>query len=330
MNTILDQLSTTINPITGRTRAPSTAKNYLYNVSKLSRHFTSEPISLDNLDFLLNAATLIKYINLSYAKTTAKNHLTSIIAVLQVQNEDKYTDAINIYLKGLDSLVKEIISTTEIQTKTPKQTENWTTMKSLKKVATQYHKLLNDRGVFKKTYDSLPLKDRKKLTYWLIASLYTSAGNPPVRATYANMSIITEKNYIALKPEELHTNYLVLGKKNQKYFSFNSFKNVRYTGLTKVPVARALNRVLNKYFKLFSTPPEQLLINNVGMPMNEANLSATFTKVFDPTGKHITLNLVRHIFISELLKDDKFIDEKKHNADMMMHTTSTQELYRKK
>ena len=329
---LAEQLTSIINPKTGKPRAASTTKNYLYNLNKLSRVFnTGEPISPENMDFLLHSDTINKYVIATYSMLSSKNYLNAIIAVLQVQQEDKYIDAIYEYTLQLNMLTDDIIATTEIQTKTPHQIANWTSIKELQKVTATYSKYLREKGAYKKQYSTLTFKEKKFMQYWLIGSLYVCCkDNPPVRATYARMRIISEKEYKTMPAGDLKSNYLVIAPKNKKYFSFSTFKNVDSFGLKQVQVGKQLNRVLNSYFKLFTETPTHLLNTLSGTPMKEEALSAIISKIFEPTGKHVTLNLLRHIFVSDFLEADKFIEEKKEVADKMMHSTATQELYRKK
>ena len=60
--------------------------------------------------------------------------------------------------------------------------------------------------------------------------------------------------------------------------------------------------------------------------MSENTLSKYIVKVFDPSGKHITLNLLRHIFISENVDLEK-IKKEKETAEKMMHSSDMQKDY---
>tara|TARA_R110000796_G_C14400328_1_gene417532 strand:+ start:343 stop:534 length:192 start_codon:yes stop_codon:yes gene_type:complete len=62
--------------------------------------------------------------------------------------------------------------------------------------------------------------------------------------------------------------------------------------------------------------------------MNENGLTKYLGKVFSPTGKLISVNMLRHIFISSKFKPE--LNEKQIIADKMGHSTKQQELYIKK
>ena len=63
--------------------------------------------------------------------------------------------------------------------------------------------------------------------------------------------------------------------------------------------------------------------------MNSNQLSKYISKTFSPTGKKITANQLRHIYISEK-HPVEVNDSKSKTADKMMHSVSTQEKYSKK
>jgi len=328
MNELTELLTKTPNPNTGKTRAASTSKNYILNVNKLAKALTSHGVALNNLEFLKDHAQVTAYIHANYKIKTQKNYFIAVSALLQSIKDDSYIPANSAYLSEITHLVEQINNTEVLQEKSATQAQNWTTFKKLQKVPRDYHKYLNGKGVFKKTYEDLSVNEKKILKYWLISSLYTSDGNPPVRANYAPMKIITNTKYDSLSEEEKHHNYLILSKKS-KMFYFGLFKNVSYHGAQTVSVAKKLNTVLNKYLKMFKEPPEYLIQSVGSKPVDGISLAANMHKVFEPTGKHITINLLRHVYVTENLSGP-FLDEKKEMADKMMHDVSMQDKYRVK
>ena len=62
--------------------------------------------------------------------------------------------------------------------------------------------------------------------------------------------------------------------------------------------------------------------------MNANQLGKFITKAFDFTGKKITLNLLRHVYISENI-DLEAIKKGQQLAKDMHHSTGVQEMYAK-
>ena len=323
-------LTETVNVNTGRGRKPATVRNYIYMLNRLSQHLTHKDIGPDNLSFLLNTEEVLQFITVTHNPKTVRNYITSIMALLIVLDDPEYKNALQEYQVGINTITTEINTQENPQEKTPKQLENWTSIKKLQAITSGYLKWLKAHNVFDKEYSDLLPIERKTLRMWLISALYTSGpDNPPVRANYAPMKIITDSKYTKLSDEERKQNYLVIGIKNKKFFSFGDFKNVHHHGITTIVVGRKLNIVLNKYLSVFPFPPQYLLYTQTGSAMDSAGLSAIVPKVFEATGKHIGINQLRHIFISENIEGD-YISTKQPIADKMMHNISMQDNYRMK
>ena len=323
-------LTETVNVNTGRGRKPATVRNYLYMLNNLSNQLTDKDIGSDNLSFLLNTAEVLQFIIVTHNPRTVRNYITSIMALLLVLDDPEYKNALQEYQVGINTVSLQIAEETKVQEKTVKQLENWTTFKKLQSVTSGYLKWLKAHKVFDKEYSNLLPREKHTLRFWLISALYTSGiDNPPVRADFAPMKIILDKKYDNLSEADKLYNYLVISKKNKKYFSFGDYKNVHYHGVKQIPIGKKLNSVLNKYLGVFASPPEFLLYTQIGTPMNAGGLSAIMPKVFEPTGKYVNINLLRHIFISENISGD-YISTKKPIAELMMHNISMQDNYRMK
>lgn len=341
MENITELLLTTPHPTTGKMRAASTVKNYVYNLNKIAKLATGEKLCIDNLTFIYDYTKIIGLIIDTFKIGSQKNYLTAITTLLNVLITNK-VDNLNEAQEALENYnlkiieIKDIINKqTLLQEKTVDQLTNWTTIKKLKLILSTYKKYLTSQNTFKKSYLNLVPKEKKILRYWLIGSLYIAdPENPPVRSNYAPMPIISQFDYDALPPEQLKLNYLVISPKNKKSFSFGNYKNVSTYGLKNIPVHKKLNSVLNAYLKVLGTfnnpgEPQYLLYTQTNTPMTAMGLSTNLPKVFEPSGKNITINILRHIFISENISGE-FISEKEVISDAMHHSTAMQEKYRLK
>lgn len=323
-------LAETVNVNTGRGRKPGTVKNYIYMLNSVANQLTDKDIAEDNISFLLNTDEVIQFITVTHNPRTVRNYITAIMALLLVLDDPTYKDALQEYQIGINTISEQIVKDSKIQEKSVKQEANWTSFKKLQSVPSTYLKWLKAHKVFDKEYADMKPNERKTLRLWLISALYTSGvDNPPVRADYAPMKIITDGKYTKLTDGEKEYNYLVIGKKNKKYFSFGRYKNVHYHGVKQIPVGKKLNLVLNKYLGTFTYPPEYLLYTQTGTAMDAAGLSASVPKAFEPTGLHININQLRHIFISDHIEGD-YISTKQPIADKMFHSIGMQEAYRLK
>jgi len=90
-----------------------------------------------------------------------------------------------------------------------------------------------------------------------------------------------------------------------------------------VKLGSKLNSVMNIWLKYNDS--DSVLLNSQMKPMSANGLVKMVPKVFESTGKNITINLIRHIFISEEFPNQT--DEKSQVADKMMHSVEMQGKY---
>ena len=300
---------------------------YIISIKKLHSAIFGEDKEIKNIDFLKDEDKVLDAIK-DLKLNTQKNYLSAVIVSLDAMDDKKYEKELEEYREYLDKLNKAYQEELNENKKTEDQEENWVSMKNLKKVMNSYKADLQDRNVFKKEKGTLTKKQMDILQMWVVANLYLHDDNPPIRLDYGGMKIISENDYEDLSEDELETNnYLVVKSRTNKYFHFGNFKTKKSHGTKKIPVGKVLNSVLNIWLKFNET--DHLLIDSRGNPMSSNQLSKYIAKTFEPTGKRVTANLLRHIYISEKhpVKEN---EDKKETADKMLHSVGTQEKYSKK
>ena len=161
---------------------------------------------------------------------------------------------------------------------------------------------------------------------WVVANLYVNKDAVPVRLDYGNMRVIKKEDYEKLTENEKKNNFLVVISRNRKFFSFGNYKTEKTYKIKKVDVGKNLNSVINiwlKYNKYGS-----LLVDSKNNSMSPNQLGKFIKKTFSPTGKEISINIIRHVFITEHFPVQ---NEKKREeiADKMMHSINTQKDYAK-
>ena len=74
------------------------------------------------------------------------------------------------------------------------------------------------------------------------------------------------------------------------------------------------------------------LLNSRGKALTSNGLSKfLLNKVYESTGKKVSANMLRHIFLSDMYKGETPLSEKKRIAQLMNHSLATAELiYTKK
>ena len=156
-------------------------------------------------------------------------------------------------------------------------------------------------------------KDRRNR---LLAFLY--AFQPPARNDYGGMELLTDFSQI-----QPNINYLFIEDGNPVSFIFQDYKTSGKYGQMTVPVSLELSIEI----KSFLDGREEGYL--FGKPLTKSQVQYSLKTVFEGTGKHVTINLLRHIWATEGI-DLEQRKREKELAGSMMHSIGTQEQYAKK
>lgn len=128
--------------------------------------------------------------------------------------------------------------------------------------------------------------------------------------------------------KDTNWNYCLL-RKTKPVFIFNKFKTDKTYGQQTIDIPPALATIIKKWREV--NDGMWLFIKQNGDPMDTHRLSQHLIDLLErQTGKKAGASLLRHAFLTDLLKDEKPIADKQPIAEMMAHSTHTQELYARK
>ena len=298
----------------------STLKIYMSNLHTLYNSIENPTVRFDIPDWLyIYQAHILEFLY-QYAPSTQKNYYSAILVALSTDLE-KYIDVYERYFAIHKQLADGIADEQMTQIKTEKQAENWVSMSVLKDVVDNLHADIISQNLYQ-----LANWDKQQTDLYqryLVGSLYTSM--PPIRLDYANMKIISKKEYDKLKDKK--DNYLVIQNLKKKQFVFNDYKTFSKYGSKIITVPDEINAILNVW--LFHNKTGFLLLDNNNKPMSRVTLSRYLTKIFAPTGKNISVTMLRHIYLSDQFPAQA--QKMKDLADQMGHSIATQQnIYVKK
>ena len=292
----------------GRTIKQSSLKSYLIILKKLN---DDEPIL--NLEFLKDTDNILNKIQ-SKALTTQKNYLSAVLVTLNSFNKAEFNDAVKIYGDESDRLNDEYMAFIQTHEKDEKQKKNWTTIANLKKAMNRTKRNIDERGILKK--EELNKTEMQLLQEYVIAGLFIL--QPPVRLNF-NMLVVNKREDI-----EEGKNYLLVESRNKKKFIIADYKTAKTYDTKEMEVNPEINKILNYWLKYNKTG--FFLLNTRGGMLSSNGLSKMITQVFASTNKHITLNLIRHIYISENI-DIETVNKSTQLASDMHHALLTQHTY---
>lgn len=278
-------------------------KSYLITLRKLNNND-----EIMNLNFLKKFSEIMEKIN-EFKLPTQRNKLTAILVVLSAFDKKEFEEVEMKYRKELEDRNKEYNEYIASHQKSEKQEKNWTSIAELKKVMNRYKKEAKANPTL------------KTVQPYLVSSLYLLM--PPKRLDFSGMKIIKSR-----KDNDGKTNYLLNLGRNKKYFIFNQFKTDGKFGSKEMLIPKDLNSVINIWLQV--NKGDDFLYNSKGENMTSNGLGKYITKIFKPTGKNITLNLLRNIYVSENIDLDS-VKKAKEIAAAMDHSESTQKsVYLKK
>ena len=195
------------------------------------------------------------------------------------------------------------------QKKSLKEADNWISIDKIREI---YDGLLAKvTAIFNKNiagdYPTI-------MEFWLVALLGGVAGIPPRRSLdYGLMKI---RNY-----DTKTDNYYKGGK-----FYYNRYKTSEKYGLQMIDVPKELQLLLKKWIKI-NNDNDYLLFSSNKKPLSSPQINRILNKVFE---KHVSVDLLRHIYLSDKYKNIPELMDMEKTASEMGHSVSQAMLYIKK
>ncbi len=230
--------------------------------------------------------------------STRKTTFAALVAL--VKENEKYKKA----MMNDSKTYQEFIDT---QTKTKTQEDNWKSFDEVKKI---YDDMYNRVKPLLNSKEVLSTKDFKLVQDFIILALTSGVWISPRRSMdWCEMKI---KNV-----DKGHCNYI-----DKNFFVFNKYKTAKFYDEQRVEIPKGLKLILNKWIKI--NPHDYLLVDSNNNKMTNVKLTQRLNAIFDG---RISTSMLRHIFITEKLKDVPALKELKQMAQDMAHSVSEQLTY---
>jgi integrase len=161
--------------------------------------------------------------------------------------------------------------------------------------------------------------DWKTYMDYIIVCLYTYL--PPARLDYGALRIITDPT------KEIMMGNFYVNSENPEII-LNEYKTYRRYGAQHIPIPKELGEVIAHYIELFQ--PEYLIHNKDGKEISDVDLNKNLTRIFEKfTGKKISVNILRHSYVSHMRAGEMPVKQSADLAKSMMHSINMDSLYRK-
>ena len=303
-----------------KTASEKTFTKYLNDINNVRKLYfgidDKKQKVFNDFGFLRDTPKVLKILKDRYSHTTTSystmiNSISAILARLNNYN-DIYT---NVY-KPLNI---------ELAIKKKKElldTENQLTEKEKKLFKTW------DVITSEQTEEAVRNTDINPVENTVLYYLYTQL--PPRRLEYGSLIIAIDGQF----DDDNKSNYVVLNSKMTKVnrIILNTYKTSKTYG--KYVISNVPEKLSDSIVELIQEQDykagEYLFMNSKGKPYAGASFSARLKQVFEQAiGTPLTLNVLRHSFISYHLRTGTTAKQKNEWAMAMGHSTETQDLYRR-
>lgn len=270
-----------------------TYTSVLYNLH--SKHLNQDHNNMEW--FSQKYQKILDYLNKNIRKSTRKSVLSALYVLT---NRPEYHEQMIEDAKDINEEYRE-------QRKTQKQEDNWISVQQIKdkydELFTQVQKIFKKRAI----------GDVPAIMDYLLVAFLGGILMPPRRSL--DYALLKWRNY-----DKNSDNYYF---RNKIYF--NKYKTSDKYGLTVIDVPKELNAVLKKWLKI--NPSDYVLVSTHMNPLSSSQITRMLNKIF---GKQVSVNMLRHIFLTNYYKDIPKLTEMQNVASKMGHDVSTALEYVKK
>lgn len=273
----------------------TTLKTYQGCLKRLSENYLGQ-------DFIDDYKEVILYLKEKYPNLSSRK--TYLCAVMyQVKDKDASKEAYDAYKAEIDTMRPEItkIATNQLLTKDKEETYvKWDILKKAGKKAIELYQ-----------------EAKMNLGDTLLCVLYTEQA--PVRADYNGMVFIRDVR----QARDQNQNYCLLRVRNP-CFIFNSYKTDASYGRIIIKIKPLTYTILIARQQEMMTKGENVLYTE-----SQSNFSSRVKEAFNKAiGKGVSINTLRHSFITSFLNTNPSIRKKEEISKLMMNSIVLQERYR--
>lgn len=299
-----------------RVTSSKTSVQYNSCITSLRRIY----IDTFNKDFsfpqsIQDPAEILSILTPKYKKGTIQNYISAILWKLRTDHPEDSIELQREYHKQASHLKAEI--------EREKIGHEFELTEKEEKSFMHWEDILE---VYSNVSQTLDRRDYSAFLEFIILSLYIL--HPPVRADYANMRVFIDD---ALLPKTIEGNYCVL--QTNPRFVFQQYKNSKFRGTTTVPMDSELHDILLDWMEVNASDyllSSYIVSTKSYRPLSENALTKRVISIFNQHAKKpVSINTLRHSFVSFVTKYDQDAYIKQTNAEKMMHSTGMAEKYRR-
>jgi hypothetical protein len=317
----------------GSHRAETTCTQYLNSLRLVYRLVAgNEKAELpSNIDWIKEAGTIVNAVrerqnnttNAAWSPGSLCNKLTPLMAISKLRKWDEaYEHYFAAFLLAKNKQNNQTIS----QTPTQREQDNWIEMTEIKAKMEDLGRKIRRQIVH--TYQlGRPLErdDIKKIFQHLVLAANTL--EPPKRRDYSNLPLQKPDGSFysagAQGVYEQSGNVLKEYSKDSYVLTLTSFKTASKHGRVEFELSKRLSTYIKRSLILVPRPYFLTRLNDPTVPMSDNYLSRFVADIKFSKGRYLTMNHLRHVYISDAFKGDHSISQREAVAKRMLHDWST-------
>ena len=260
------------------------------------------------------------YIDQTQNKNTRANQYCAISTLYQSYPSSTANQlVVQVCREKISVLKTEIQLELDEHKKTVVQESNWIShkqiLKSIKKLGEVSKEIIANGFTGKRA-------TIRTVQNWVIQSLYMlDPENPPLRCDYIMKVLYGNQRLSAFMKSNENQNYLIVNNDSMT-FILNTYKTKKAYGRKILRVGPELYEVL-KLWLIYRNYPVDLLVNTRDKPLSRNNLGKYITEAFSIYNNKLSVDILRHIFIS----DNCNLGNSKKYAKLMCHSIEEQQQY---
>ena len=260
---------------------------------------------------------------------TCKTRLTAILVALDSETKNRDQKLIDKYQAYLKDIMVGVNKQIESQELTRTESNNWIDFNDVKEVTNKILEKINKNGLWKKS--KLSKSEYGLVQKYVLLRFYLAY---PMRNNVADTKVVSLAEYKGLDDDERKgANWLI--REGKKYiFKLNKFKNVKRIGVKSYDINPDISKLLTKWFRI-NDSQYMFTLNDGRTPLSANGVTKIMNSIFSEfaDGKKISTSMLRHIQISDDLKDEPTLAEKKVKAEKTeqkyQHSSSMNQTYRR-
>lgn len=270
---------------------------------------TTQKKYLQKLNYLFDRTNVDGLLDLLNSFDNINSRITYFTAVIGAnKHSPTFSRAIESHFKSINEAYMELLSENKENLKTEVKSERE------KAAWVDWKNILAETPKAPKAGDSMTQEQVLLAIYTLI---------PPVRLDYHALSIVQY-------PATTQGNYLQIQNKNKMSLILTEYKTSETYGATTIALPVRLCKIINSYLE--TMPKKKFLFSPKGSIDKSfksaesfgAYLRDTLKTIFE---KPLTIDILRHSYITWLKRNDVSLAKKKKSAKIMGHSLEMQEAY---